>query len=157
LRIDQALVLERFFFLEYCIFKYLITSDNYQNHVDNNIFLHRCSRSYFFPEHHLSYILMRAIVDFMFNRIANETTINDGTKFVGFFVTSFVTRFISYTTTSLGQNSIHCYLVFVFNFVVWVLQIPMAKFLGLSWSIALTANHICSPSFASLLMPGWWF
>jgi hypothetical protein len=35
-------------------------------------------------------------------------------------VTSFVIKFISYTTTNLGWNSIHYYLLFVFKFVVWV-------------------------------------
>jgi hypothetical protein len=86
----------------------------------------------FFLEHRLSYILMRIIVDFMFNEITNEATINDGTKFVGISLTSFVTKFISCTTINLGQNSILGYLLFVFKFVVQVVQILMATFLGMS-------------------------
>jgi hypothetical protein len=39
----------------------------------------------------------------MFNGIVDEAMVNDdGIKFVHFFVTSFVIKFISYTTTNLG-------------------------------------------------------
>jgi hypothetical protein len=54
----------------------------------------------------------------MFNEIADKTSINDETKFVHFSMTPLVIGFISNTTTSLGQNSIHYYLMFVFKFVV---------------------------------------
>ncbi len=51
----------------------------------------------------------------MFNGIADEAMVNDGTGFVHLSMTSFVIRFISYTTTSLGRNFIHCYFLFVFK------------------------------------------
>jgi hypothetical protein len=41
--ICQVLVLERFFFLEYHIFKYLTVGGYCQNHVDNNTILLGCS------------------------------------------------------------------------------------------------------------------
>ncbi len=72
---------------------------NYQNNVDNNVFLLGCSHCYFFPKHHLNYILVKIVVDFMFNGIADETMVNDGTRFVRFSATSFVIEFISCTTT----------------------------------------------------------
>jgi hypothetical protein len=56
----------------------------------------------------------------MFNGIVDEAMVNDGIGFFHFSTTSFVIGFISYTTTSLGQNSIHYSLFFVFKFVVWV-------------------------------------
>jgi hypothetical protein len=86
LLINQALVLEG-------IFRYLITCGYYQNHVDNNIILLRCNYHYLSPKHGLSYVLMGAIINIMFNEIVNETIINDGTKFVCFFVCFFVITF----------------------------------------------------------------
>jgi len=100
---------------------------------------------------------MKTIIDFMFNGIANEATVNDGIGFVRFSATSFVTKFISCTTTSLGLNSIYCYLLFVFKFVVQVILILVAMLLGMSWFIALIVDHICLPSFVSLLLLSWWF
>ncbi len=78
---NQAFILERFI-LEYHIFEYLTWNGNLQNHVDNNIFLPRCSCHYLFPEHQLSCVFMRVIINFMFNIIIDETAINDGIKFV---------------------------------------------------------------------------
>jgi hypothetical protein len=45
---------------------------------------------------------MRIVIDFMFNKIANEAMVEDGTGFVRFFATSFVIGLISHTTTNLG-------------------------------------------------------
>jgi hypothetical protein len=42
----------------------------------------------------------------MFNGITKETPVDDETRFVCFSMTSFGTRFISCTTTNLGQNGI---------------------------------------------------
>jgi hypothetical protein len=67
----------------------------------------------------------------MFNGIVNQVAVNDGIGFVHFFVTSFVIGFIS-CTTKLGQNSIHCYLLFVLKFDVQVVEIPMAMLLKMS-------------------------
>jgi hypothetical protein len=106
------------FFFTYHILWYLTTSSNYQDHVDNDILFFGCNRHYLFLEHCMSQVLMKIVVDFMFNRIANEAIVDDGIGFVCFFVTSFVTRFITCTTTNLGWNSIHYYLLFVFKFVV---------------------------------------
>jgi hypothetical protein len=69
----------------------------------------------------------------MFNGIANEAMVNDGTGFVCFSMTYFVIGFISCTTTSLGQNSIHNYLLFVFKFVVWVIWILVVMVFGMSY------------------------
>ncbi len=93
---------------------------------------------------------------FMVNGITNETTVNDGIGFVFFSATSFVTGFIS-CTTKLGQNSIHYYFFFILKFIVWVVWIPMAMLLGMSQFIAFTIDHICLPSFASILLLGGWF
>jgi hypothetical protein len=93
----------------------------------------------------------------MFNGITDEAMLNDGTKFVLVSVTSFVIKFISYNTTSLGQNSIHYYFLFVFKFVVWVVWIPMAMLFGISCFIALTTNHIYPPSFVNFFLLSWWF
>jgi hypothetical protein len=41
---------------------------------------------------------MKEVINFMFNEITNETSVNDGTKFVCFSAISFVTGFISYMT-----------------------------------------------------------
>jgi hypothetical protein len=100
---------------------------------------------------------MKKIVDFMFNGIADKTLINDVTKFVCFSATPFVIGFISYTTISLGQNSIHCYFIFVFRFVIQIVQIQVATLLGMFQYIALTIDHICLPPFNSLLVFNWWF
>ncbi len=118
LPISQVFVLVKFFWLEYHICGYLTMNGNYQNHVDSNIVLLGSSRHCLVFEHCLSDIFVRAIINFMFNRILDEV-INDGTRFVCFSMTSFVTRFISYTTTRLGRNSSHNYLL-VFKFVVWI-------------------------------------
>ncbi len=106
---NQAHVLKRSFSLEYHIFKYLIMGGYCQNHVDNNIILLGYSHCCLFPEHGLKYVLMRAIINFIFNGIIDEVVVNDGTRFVHFSMTSFVTGFISYTTR-LCQNSIHHYI-----------------------------------------------
>ncbi len=90
------------------------------------------------------------------HRIANEAMVNDGTRFVHFSVTSFLTRHNS-CTNMLGWNSIHYYFFFVLKFVVWVVWIPMVLLLGMPWFIALTTNHIYSPSFTILFLLGWWF
>jgi hypothetical protein len=66
--------------------------------------------------------------------------------------TSFVTGLISCTTTNLGQNSMHNYLL-VFKFVVRIL---MATLLEMPLFIAWT-HHICLPFFASLFLLSWWF
>jgi hypothetical protein len=63
---------------------------------------------------------MKIDVDFMFDGIAKEAPIDDGIGFVCSFATSFVIGFIYCTITSLGRNSIHCYLLSIFNFVVQV-------------------------------------
>ncbi len=107
---------------EYHILWYLIIGGNYQDHNDNNIFLLRWNRHYLFLKHCLSYVLMKTIVNFMFNGIVDEALVDDGIKFICFSTTSFVTRFISYTSTSLGQNSIHYYLLFVLKFVIWAMM-----------------------------------
>jgi hypothetical protein len=86
----------------------------------------------------------------MFNGIVDEAMVNDGTRFVCFSMTSFVIGFLSCTTISLGQNSIHYYLLFIFNFVVWI----VAMFFGMSQFIALTTNHIYPPSLASFFLLG---
>jgi hypothetical protein len=62
---------------------------------------------------------MKVVINFMFNGIADEATVNDGIGIVYFFMTSFVIRFIS-CTTRLCQNTIHCYLLFVFMFIIRV-------------------------------------
>jgi len=61
---------------------------------------------------------MKIVVGFMFYKITDELVVNDGIKFVCFFVTFFVIKFISYTTICLGRNSIHYYLLLVFKFDV---------------------------------------
>ncbi len=127
----------------------------YQNHVDNNIVLLGCSCHCLFLEHGLSCILIWVVIHFILNGITDEATINDGTIFIHFSVTSFVTR-LSSCTNKLGQNSIHYYLLFVLKFVVRVVWIPMAMLLGMSKFIALTTNHIYSPSFIILFLLGWW-
>jgi len=76
LLISQVFVLERFLLLEYHIFGYLIVDCNYQNHVDNNIIL-GCSCCYLFPEHGLSCIFMKVIIDFTLNEIVDEAVAND--------------------------------------------------------------------------------
>jgi hypothetical protein len=38
----------------------------------------------------------------MLNRIVDETPVDDGTGFIRFSTTYFVTKFISYTTTNMG-------------------------------------------------------
>jgi hypothetical protein len=72
-----------------------------------------------FPKHHIGYILTKTIVDFMFNKTTNEALVNDGTRFV-MWMTSFVTNFISCTTTNLDRNFICYYPFFVFKFVVLI-------------------------------------
>jgi hypothetical protein len=57
----------------------------------------------------MGYVLMRVVINVMFNGIENEVVVNDGIGFVCFFATSFVIGFISYTT-KLDRNSIHYYL-----------------------------------------------
>ncbi len=106
-----------------------------------------------FLKHGVSYVLMRRVI----YKIINETFINDGTIFVCFSATSFVTGFISYMTTKLCQNSIHYYPIFVFKFVVRVIWILMVTLLGMFQFIAFITNHIRLPSFTSLLLFGWWF
>jgi len=69
-----------------------------QNHVDNNIVLLRCSYHCLFLEHGLSYGLIRAIINCMFNGIRNEAAINDGTRFVCFSVIHFVIELSSYNS-----------------------------------------------------------
>jgi hypothetical protein len=154
LLINQALILERLFILEYHIFEYLITGGYCQNHVDNNIVLFGCSRHYLSLEHGLNCILIRVVINFMCNGIADEMTINDGTKFLHFSTTSFVIGLNSYTSR-LGWNSNHCYLLFVLKFFVWVVWIPMAMLLRMFPFIALTTNRIYLPSFVFLLLLGW--
>jgi hypothetical protein len=120
LPIGQALLLERFFLLEYHIFEYLTTCGYYQNHVNGNIVLLGCNHHCLFPKHGLSSILMQAIINFVFNGIANETMVNDGFGFVRLdSMTSFVTKNISYTT-KLCQNSIYYYLFFVLKLLIRV-------------------------------------
>jgi hypothetical protein len=85
LPIRQAFILERFFLLEYHIFKYPTLGGYYQNHVDNNMVFLGCNHHYCFLEHCLSYVLMKVIINFMFNEIVDETTVNDGTIFVRFY------------------------------------------------------------------------
>jgi hypothetical protein len=109
----------------------LIVSGHCQNHVANNIVPFGCSRHCLFLEHGLSCVLIKAVVNFMFNGIADETTINDGIRCIHFSTTSFVTQLRSYTNR-LDQNSIHYYLFFILNFVVQVIWIPIAAFLGMS-------------------------
>jgi hypothetical protein len=75
---------------------------------------------------------MGTIIDFMFNGIINEALINDGTKFIHLFLATFITKFNSYTSTRLCQNSIHCYLFFVIKLVVWFVMIPMTVLLIMS-------------------------
>jgi hypothetical protein len=101
LAINQTIVLETFFFLEYHIFGYLHVGGYYQNHVDSNTVLLGCSYHCLFLEHGLNCILMREVINFMFNGIVDEAVANDGTKFVCFYVTSFIIRFNS-CTTKLG-------------------------------------------------------
>ncbi len=113
----ETFVLERFFFLEYHFFGYLITNGYYQNHVDNNIILLGRNQHTLFLEQCMNCIFMKAVISFSFNNITNEVVVNDGIRFVRFFVTSFVIGFIS-CTTKLCWNSIHFYLLFVFKFVV---------------------------------------
>jgi hypothetical protein len=60
---------------------------------------------------------MKVVINFMFNGITDETTINDGIGFVRFFMTSLVIEFIS-CTTRLCQNVVHCYPLFVFMFII---------------------------------------
>lgn len=127
LPISHAFILESFFSLEYHIFKYLSEGVYCQNHVDNNIVLLGC----LFFEHYLSCVLMKVAINFMFNGIIDEITINDGTIFVCFSMTSFTTIFIS-CTTKLCQNSFHNYLFFVLKFIVQVFLIPMATLLRMS-------------------------
>jgi hypothetical protein len=45
---------------------------------------------------------MRIVINFMFNKIADESMVKDGIGFVRFFATSFVIGLISHTTTNLG-------------------------------------------------------
>ncbi len=137
LLINQALVLERLFLLEYHIFEYLTVGGYYQNHVNNNIVLFGCSCHCFFLEHGLNCILIRVVINFMFNGIANEVTVIDGTKFVYFFATSFVIG-LSSSTNRLGWNSNHYYILFILRFVVRVVWILMAMLLRMSQFIALT-------------------
>jgi hypothetical protein len=88
LLISQALVLEKFFLLEYHIFGYLTMGGYYQDRVHNNIVLFGCNHCYLFLEHGMSYVLIMAIINFMFNGIVDETMVDDGTAFVHFFETS---------------------------------------------------------------------
>ncbi len=118
LLISKSFVLERFFLFEYHIFGYIIMSGYCQNHV-NNIILFGFNCRHLFPEHGLRYVFMRAIINFMFNGITDEAMVNGETRFICFTLTSFLTRFIS-CTTKLGQNSIHCYLLFIIKFLVQV-------------------------------------
>ncbi len=153
LPINHILILERFFFFEYHIFKYLNVNVYCQNHVNNNIVLHRHSHCGLFVEHGLRCVLIKVVIIFLFNGIADEIAVNDGTRFVYFFTSSFITRF-SFYTTKLGRNSIHNYLLCVLKFVVQVVWILMAMLFGMFWFIALTIDHIYYPSFTSLLLLG---
>jgi hypothetical protein len=119
LLIDQTLVLERLFFLEYHIFEYLTMGNYYQNNVDRNIVLFGCSCRCIFLKHGLNYVHMRAIINFMFNGIIDEVVVNDGTKFVHFFVTSFVTGFyfLYHQVVPKFHSLLH---FFILKFVVWV-------------------------------------
>jgi hypothetical protein len=71
----QVLILERFFLLEYHIFKYLTVGGYYQNHVDNNIILLGCSCCYLFLEHGPCCVFIRVVINFMFNGIANDALV----------------------------------------------------------------------------------
>jgi hypothetical protein len=82
---------------------------NCQNHV-NNIVLFGCNCHCLFPKHGLTYVFMKAIINFMFKKFADEAMINDGTKFLYCSTTSFVTRFIS-CIIKLCWSSIHYYLL----------------------------------------------
>jgi hypothetical protein len=75
---------------------------------------------------------MKVVINFMFNKLINETTINDGIRFVYFSMTYFATRLFFCTTTSLYQNSIHYYFFSIFKFVVRVVWILVATLLGMS-------------------------
>jgi hypothetical protein len=134
----------------------LIANGYYQNHVDNNIVPFGCSHRCLFLEHGPRCVFIKVVINFMFNGIAYETIINDGTRCVRFSMTSFVTRLCSYTNR-FDQNSIHYNLFFILKFVVQFIWIPIAALFGMSWFIALTTYHICSPSYVIFLLHGWWF
>ncbi len=62
---NQTFVLVKFFIFEHHIPKYLTMGGKCQDHIDNNNFLLRC----LLFKHHFSYVLMRTIVNFMFNKL----------------------------------------------------------------------------------------
>jgi hypothetical protein len=121
-------------------------SYNYHNHVDDIFFL-GYSHHYLFCKQHLSCILMRIVVDFMFNGIVDKNINKWWNQICLFFRDPFCYQIYFLYHHQIGPNSIHCYLIFVFKFVVWIVRIQMATLLGMSWFIALTINHICLPPF----------